>query len=311
MSRSPVFESLADYRRRVADIDFWWPYITEALTRHNLLHTHLEPIAGFNPTNPTFVCGDVVVKFFGYGPWADKGFRCERAAHRVLATDPEIAAPKIVAGGQLVEHPTTPWFYLITTRVAGVPWHEARLTLEQRYGLAAEVGKQVRRLHARPPFGIATHDDWPAINVRAAAAHSSLPPHLVAQVDDYLAEIGEPDPVMVHGDLVAMHVFVDDGEFAGIIDWGDAMVTDRHYEIIQIFRDLFECDADLLRVFLEASNWPMDSDFPRKAMGQALYRQAIGMTQHHSIDVFEPVAARYPLHDIATLDELARTLFDI
>jgi hypothetical protein len=33
--------------------------------------------------------------------------------------------------------------------------------------------------------------------------------------------------------------------------------------------------------------------------------------QHHSIDVFEPIAALFPVGDIATLDDLATGLFDV
>ena len=40
-------------------------------------------------------------------------------------------------------------------------------------------------------------------------------------------------------------------------------------------------------------------------------RQAIGLAQHHTMDVFEPIAALFPLPDIATLDELASELFSV
>jgi hygromycin-B 7''-O-kinase len=161
------------------------------------------------------------------------------------------------------------------------------------------------------PSGIATDENWPALNVAAAAEKSSLPPHLISQIDDYLARLGPFDRVFVHGDLVANHVYVENGRITGIIDWGDAMVTDRHYELIQLYRDMFGCDKALLRVFLEACNWPVGRDFSRQALGLALYRQAAGLAQHHTMDVFEPIAALFPLYDIGTLDELATELFAI
>jgi len=130
-------------------------------------------------------------------------------------------------------------------------------------------------------------------------------------VDDSLAEIEPVDCVFVHGELISSHVFVENGHLSGIIDWGDAMVTDRHYEIIQLYRDLFNCDKGLLRVFLDASGWPVSKNFPRQTLGLALHRQAIGLTQHHSMDVFEPIAAQLPLDDIATLDDLAIELFAV
>lgn len=105
-----------------------------------------------------------------------------------------------------------------------------------------------------------------------------MAPHLIAQIDSYL---------------------------------GDAMMTDRHYELIQIYRDMFRCDKTLLRVFLQASDWPVGKNFPHQALGLALHRQAVGLAQHHTIDVFEPIAALFPLQDIGTLDELATELFAV
>ena len=105
------------------------------------------------------------------------------------------------------------------------------------------------------------------------------------------------------------YVFVENGRLAGMIDWGDAMVTDRHYEFAKLHLDLFNCDKALLRAFLKASDWPAGADFPQKAMALALYRQAHGLAQHHTMDVFYTLPALLPLDDIGTLDELATELF--
>ena len=53
-----------------------------------------------------------------------------------------------------------------------------------------------------------------------------------------------------------MHVFIDGGRLAGIIDWGDAMLTDRHSELIKLY-EVLDYDRSLLRPFLEASAWPV------------------------------------------------------
>jgi hygromycin-B 7''-O-kinase len=41
----------------------------------------------------------------------------------------------------------------------------------------------------------------------------------------------------------------------------------------------------------------------------ALHRQAVGLAQHDTIDVFMPIAAKLPLREIPTLDDLATALF--
>jgi len=307
----PRFVSAPEYGSRIGDVGFWWPYLAEVLERHDLADAGREPVAGFNATYPTFLYGDVVVKLFGYvRSWRER-HAAERTAHALVATDPEIAAPSLLSEGRLYHDVDPQWPYLITTRMSGVALEDAELSAEQRRSIAAELGRQVRRVHALRPSGVATDADWPALDVAAAAEQSSLPPHLIAQIDDYLAGLGIFDRVFVHGDLVAMHVFVENGRLTGIIDWGDAMVTDRHYELIQLYRDTFGCDKALLRVFLEAYDWPIGKDFPRRALSLALYRQAMGLTQHLSMDVFEPVAALLPLQDIDTLDDLATELFAV
>ncbi len=294
---------------RLHDVGFWWPYVAEILERHDLGDAGPEPTAGFKGTYPTFLCGAVVVKLFGYSRAWRESHTAERAAHALIATDPDIAAPRVLAQGRLYDDFDVPWPYLVTTRLSGVSWRDAELSTEQRLSVAADLGKQVRRVHALRPSRVVTHEDWPALNVAAAAEQSSLPPHLIAQIDDYLARLRPFDRVFVHGDLCAMHAFVENGRLTGIIDWGDAMVTDRHYELIQIYRDTFGCDKALLRVFLDACEWPIGGDFPRQALGLALHRQAVGLAQHHGMDVFEPIAALLALRDISTLDDLATELF--
>ena len=306
----PTFASLNEHVRHLGDIDFWAPYVAEAIDRHDLSDGGRQRVVGCNATYPTFLYGDVVVKLFGYSKSWRLAHASERAAYAAVATDPEIAAPSLLGEGRLYDHDdAAPWLYLITTRISGIASSSAELTAAQRLSLAAQLGRQIRRVHALPASGVATHDDWHSWNVAAAAQQSSLPPHLVAQIDDYLERLGPLDRVFVHGDLCANHVFVEQGRLTGIIDWGDAMITDRHYELIQLYRDMFGCDKILLRAFLQASDWPVGKNFARQALGHALHRQAVGLAQHHTMDVFEPIAALFPLQDIATLDELAGELF--
>jgi hygromycin-B 7''-O-kinase len=305
------FRDFRDYRARLGDVEFWSPYVTAIRARHGLMDSGADIVAGFNPTYPTFVCGDIVVKFFGFFAPASEDHVAEHGANVLLATDADIAAPRVLAAGNLFDDVTAPWPYLVTTRMRGQSCWHAQPTPEAKRVVVDAVGRQVRRVHALRPSGVATDADWPPLDFTRGAEQSSLPPHLVAQAADYVTRLSEFDRVFVHGDLCDMHVFVDDDAFTGIIDWGASVVTDRHYEIIQVFRDLCACDKTLFHDFLDASDWPVRDDFPRQALGLALYRQAVGTAQHGRIDVFMPVAAAFPLDDIATLDELADALFGL
>lgn len=309
MASPLAFQSTEEYLARLSDLDFWWPHVAEILKRHGLLDARCTPVAATGCTYPTVLYGEAVVKLFGFVPAWRASHAAEWAAHQLLATDPEILAPKLLAHGELFGAHFDAWPYLITARISGTPWRNADLSPKRRLAVAADLGRQVRRLQQLYPVGIVADTHWLELNVAAAAERSSLPAHLVAQVEAYVARLDPFERVFVHSDLAGNHVFVEDGCLVGIIDWGDAIATDRHYEIIQPFRDMFDCDRALLRAFLEACEWPVGADFPRQALGHALRRQAIGLEQHLSMDVFEPIAAAYPLNDIATLDELAELLF--
>ena len=153
MIAPPTFASIDEYVSRLGDIVFWGPHVTEILERHDLAGAGREPVAGFNATYPTFLYGDVVVKLFGhFGPWR-RSHASERAAHALIATDPDIAAPGLLGDGQLYDDRDAPWPYLITTRMSGVASWRAELSAEQRLSVAAELGAQIRRRSMTTSYG--------------------------------------------------------------------------------------------------------------------------------------------------------------
>ena len=296
---------------RLSDVDFWRPYATEILARHGLGGTGRNLVAGYNATFPTFVTGDLALKLFGFfGAWRES-HRAERAAHALIAADTRIAAPRLLADGNLFENVEAHWPYLITERVFGVPWWRADLSAKQHISVAFDVGRQVQRVHRLRSSEETANRIWQASEIVAAARHSSLPSHLIGQIEEYLARLGPFDCVFVHGDLVDNHVYVRNGRLAGIIDWGDATMIDRHYELAKLYFGAFDCNKDLLRVFLDASEWPVAEDFAFKALGLALRRQASGLAQHFTFDVFHTLFASNRLRGIGTLDDLAIELFAV
>ena len=315
MPESPSFPSTEDYVAALGDPGFWGPYVTSVLRRHGL-DDATEPVhAGRGATFPTLVRGDAVIKLFGHLPFWERSYEAELAALRSIAGDLGILAPRLLAHGRLSDAPDAPWPYLVLSRMPGLPWDEATISAEDRSRVAADLGRQVRRLQGlRPSAGIASPELWPAPDLTQAAGRTVLPQHLVAQVEQLVAATevpGNHDPVIVHGDLMVRHVFVHDGRLAGIIDWGDTLVTNPHYELAQVQLNLFECDRDLLRTFLHHSNWLVDPAFARRALVQAFHRQAVGLAQHRTMDVFFKLPALLALDEIATLEELAEAVFGL
>ena len=303
---------MSDYLARLGDIGFWYPRVAGVFQQHGI-EAEEQPIAGVGGTFPTLLSRNVAIKLFGHLPFWRTACEAERAAMRCVATDPRIPAPTLLAAGRLYDDPTAPWPYLVTTRTTGVHWGDANLTDDEGATVAAELGRQVRRIHALVPSDdVATPDTWARHDLSEAARKTVLPSHLVSQVDDFVNRgAASTNPIFVHGDLMYRHVFVERGHLSGVIDWGDGLLTDRHYELAQVQLNLFDGDKTLLRTFLDHSNWPAERTFAQRALAQAFHRQAVGLAQHRTMDVFYKVPDLVPLEDIETLDDLADALFGV
>lgn len=305
-----LFSSGLQYEKCKDDTSFWGPIVREVLRRHHLNQNNSQIIAGFNSTYPVFSTNDLIVKFFGYRTLWQETFLNECAAHQCLAQDARICVPALMASGQLFENTTMPWPYTISTKMAGSSWLVSDLSYHQQKTIAVELGQQLQYIHALP-IKQALKDDksWQNLDLKVAARQSSLPEHLIDQIDHFMTKLAPFNRVFVNGDIVSMHVFVKHGHLSGIIDWGDAVVTDRHYEIGKLCLSLFPCDKVLLTLLLEAANWPHTLNFPIQSLGLALYRQAVGLTQHRCFDVFYQLPI--DLGIIATLEDLAHILFNV
>lgn len=240
-----------------------------------------------------------------------RAFETETLAHHALDTDKSILVPQILAKGQLFPNQNESWPYIISLRVPGKSWLDLSLTFDEKNRIALEIGEQLLKIHGIKPDNKLQHDyEWRKLDFTTAAEKSILPEHLVRQVGDFITNLSDFDRCLVNGDLVGMHVFIYEGHLSGLIDWGDASVTDRHYELGKLM-DTFDWDKQLLKTVLDASNWPCGKNFSKQALGLSLYRQAVGLTQHSTFDVFYKLPNILPLDDIATLDELADILFEI
>ena len=103
----------------------------------------------------------------------------------------------------------------------------------------------------------------------------------MAQIDDYVPDIAElidrsATPALIHADLNRDHVLGETVGGAwrptGIIDFGDARVGDRMYELVALHLGLFDADPRLLRAFLDSYVFDdgLRRDFVRRAMAMTL-----------------------------------------
>ncbi len=274
----------------------------------------LSPAArtGVGGTYPAILSDEVVVKLFGYiGEW-QATWDNERFAQARLSLDSRILAPRMVGAGQLFPEFAQSLPYLILTRIPGRDWEDADLSFEERVQVAADLGIQLRLIHALPSDGLPTIDSWMTRSVSDGARSGRFPPALVDQVDRWVASIPMDPPAFVHSDIFTRHPYVEHGRLTGIIDWGDAMAADPHVELGKLHLDVFAGDKRLLRVFLHAYGWPADTGFSRKALAMALRRHTQILGQHgEGGDMFYRVPELIAGAKVETLDELAEALFGV
>ena len=309
---APSFGTIGEYQAALQQPQPWLALLHAISERHSLEVMMARARPGEGGTYPTLVVDDLVVKLFGYLPNWRMAYAAERAAMALVAQDPGLLAPRMVASGALFPLQAQAWPYLVTTRMAGLPWHKAGLNSVAKQRVAQDLGSQIARYQGlqsaavQPPVGSAS-------GLVDAATRSSLPPHLLPQLADYFSrykDVGiETDKSFVHGDLIYRHVFVERGRLAGIIDWGDATLIDRHYELVQIQLNLFDRDFSLLQALLEAADWQPDIDFPYRCLTMAVQRQAHGLTQHPSMDVFYKLPNWLDGTKVPDLETLAVKLF--
>ncbi len=298
-----AFVSTAEYAATRENVDFWQPYVHEALRRHAL--PTVAPGIGTGGTLPTFLAGAYVVKLFPALFSGAECFEIERSLHQLFLEHRRILAPRLVAHGQLFDRGWR-WPYLITRRLEGASWRNAKLPPEDQAAVSAQLGGLMRQVHELPcPADKFWNNDLLS-DLRATCIDrhrtwNILPPRLVDQIDSFVSlSPSSTTRRLVHADLHSDHIFVDAGRLVGTIDWGDALHGDPYYELPALYFGTFGGNKSLLRAFLNGYNWELTSDFSARAMSMTLIHE------------FCPLAGRTPpLDGVASLEELASLLWDI
>ena len=329
-----VFATTEAYGAALRDARFWTPFVHEAL-RGCGLPQRRPVVAGAAGTFPTMLVGAgderVAVKFFGplfHGPACAA---IERELYALLAHDRAIPAPRLLAATTLDAGSAWPWEVLVSTVMAGESLTDART----RGAVSEAAGHRIVRFLATvtdrlaaltPPPNVPDApgveallaDDWETFlrqQARSVVARhrtwGDLPPPLIARLDGWLdveslLATGGPLRALIHGDLTADHVFGEDDrtgwEPAGVIDFGDARIGDRRYDLIPLFVSTFSGDHALLRAYLDAIDVDLTGgDFPRSMLA---------LTLLHEFRVLGAWLEEHPAaRDLPTLDALATAMW--
>lgn len=208
----------------------------------------VEPIGAGLDHTAYLVDGELIVRFDAdQDPVARaERVRTEARVLRVAAS----AAPPAVPQPRVVDESEGA---LVYDRIAGTPLIglAGSSPAGRSAAWAATIGRFLHRLHRIPSASLdgVRHEDqipdeW-LVEARdsypAAAEH--VPDALRGPIETFLA--ADPPPgsdraVFCHNDLGIEHVLVDPGTSAitGVIDWGDAAVTDPARDLALVYRDL-------------------------------------------------------------------------
>jgi len=323
----PVFSSPKEYGRTFTKVDYWQPYVEYVCNRHGLGECS-EIRAGLPGTHPVFIVDRrFVVKLYTNFFNGESAQALEVAVYSLLAKDKYIPAPTLIAHGSLFERTIEwHWPYIVTSLVTGVSYGEeiGSITHEDQLQVAGFAAQALRRIHALP-VERSTYlvRSWNEFSQFLSARRTEilkkgenwvLPPHLASQLEGYLSRVDHLfnvtlSPHLLHCDLNRDHILGahEQGKWRvqGIIDFADAKVGDRLYELVALHIGLFNCDKRLLGAFLEECG--QDEEITRNFVERAMC-----YTLLHEYDIVGELLEEHPkLGQAQTLGELARHLWDV
>jgi aminoglycoside phosphotransferase (APT) family kinase protein len=322
----PQFTSVQEYGGQLTSVDLWRPFIERVCQRHGL--PMLDVRAGLAGTHPVFLVRNsqqYIVKFYETQFFAGaRSYHVERNLYQFLPLAISAPTPQLIASGNL--DAAGRWPYIVTSVIPGASFGEMRhqVSYADTVALAAWLGRALRQLHSIPLDALPLLPDLRADFAQFIARQydrclehhqrwNTLPLHLVDQIPQYLSTHPRMDCAdtycLIHADLTHDHVLglVQDGHWrpTGIIDFGDAWVGDRFYELVALHFSLFQADKRLLRAFLSAYGFDtmLRERFGERAMVASL------LFEFNSLGEF---TAEHPeLLEAATLDELATRLWAV
>jgi aminoglycoside phosphotransferase (APT) family kinase protein len=164
-----------------------------------------------------------------------------------------------------------PWPFVGYAVLAGRAASEVRLTAAARAAAAPILGNFLRVLHAiphdgldAPPDRIGRLDLGPKIDTLLQRLDALAAAGVIRHTAPWRALVAEVPPVgsahvLVHGDLYARHLLVDDAErVAAVIDWGDVHVGDPAVDLSVAWSFLSPRDRPAFRAAygaIDERNW--------------------------------------------------------
>jgi hygromycin-B 7''-O-kinase len=266
----PHLVNLDEYRAIYHRDELWRPAIGEICHRHGIPAGSC--VRGPDGTHIVYYADQShVIKLFV--PLFREDFDAERVVLRRVVGKLGVVTPTLEFEGKIAG-----WPYIVMSRLAGRTLGEVWEAVEpgNRLEIVGQIGELIARTWRFPTDGLAALTvDWPAFVARQAAgaverhAGDRVGQELLDRIPAYLASVRPLlvngfEPVLLFSDITDEHVLVSEVDGAwvvsGYVDFGDAMLGQRDYELVAPALDIALGDRDLLVALLRGSGYS-DSDF--------------------------------------------------
>jgi len=197
----------------------------------------------------------------------------EELQHRVDTGALPFTVPEVVGSTPLPEGGNL----VITRPLIGTPLDIS--TLRPGPGLTSNIGRAIAAIHELPTgllerleFPIYSASDYRErhiVELDAAGATGLIPPVLLQRWEAFLddGDLWQFEPVVLHGDLAAEYLLVNQGRVATISGWANARVADPADDLAWLIAAASEeASESLLKAYQSSRTGPVDAGLVDRTM---------------------------------------------